>query len=163
MHRSRSCALDRDTLEGSENVGMSLTVPESGLPRRRWEPLAGWQEAAPRLRAGVSCGWMSPAGGSTRISHEISKWIHPQGTREAVALTSVIVADDPEGIHLRVLRAADIARRGLGGHAEEVDDLGAEHLTRQHIGHARWVRCQGVGRDPTDGLGEGDDAGACEV
>src|SRR5699024_7686160 len=75
------------------------------------------------VREGVSCGWMSPAGGSTRISHEISKWIHPQGTREAVALTSVIVADDPEGIHLRVLRAADIARRGLGGHAEEVDDL----------------------------------------
>src|SRR5699024_4447072 len=60
MHRSRSCALDRDTVEGSEVVGMSITVPQQGLRRRRWEPVAGWQEAAPRLRVGVSCGWIQP-------------------------------------------------------------------------------------------------------
>src|SRR5699024_12810780 len=58
MHRSRSCALDRDTVEGSEVVGMAITLPEGGLRRRRWEPVAGWQEAAPRGREGVSSGWM---------------------------------------------------------------------------------------------------------
>src|SRR5699024_7869771 len=83
MHRSRSCALDRDTVEGSEVVGMAITLPEWGLRRRRWEPVAGWQEAAPRGREGVSSGWIWREGVSCG-------WIHADFPRD-------ITVDPPAG------------------------------------------------------------------